>query len=199
MAITYPLTFPSTPAPVSIRWSRTDPAVISTSPHTGQQIAVINAADLWWIDVEFEPLTRVEAAPLLAFFDSLNGSQGTFLFGDTLQKVPRGSPSGTIRVKGANQVSNTLAADGAPNSTMIFKAGDFFQIDNSLYRVRTDTTSDGSGNASIEVGPHLRNHADNAVLVYTNPKGLFRLANPPADEAGGDHLYYLSFTAMEAR
>lgn len=199
MTISYPLTFPSTPAPTMIRWSRTNPAVISVSPHTGQQIAVINAADLWYIEVEFEPLTRLEAAPLHGFFDSLNGREGTFLFGDTLQAVPLGSPSGTMRVKGAGQVGNVLAMDGGPNSTLIFKAGDFFQLDNCLYRVRTDTTTNGSGEASIEVGPHLRNHANDTVLNYTAPKGIFRLAEPPQDEAGPDHFYYISFSAMEAR
>ena len=102
-------------------------------------------------------------------------------------------------MKLSGQVGFSLNTDGWPNSTEVLKAGDRIMIDNSIYMIGTDTTSDGSGNATLDVWPSLREHADNALIQTSNAKGLFRLDSDEFDEPiGREGLWVVSFSAIEA-
>jgi len=201
MAISFPLTVPATLKPGSVRWSLTSAVGVSQSPTTFQTTRYEFDGESWLIDVSYPPLTREEAAPFFAFLAALRGRNGTFLFGDTLLRESRGTPTGTPQVNGANQAgSKELICDGWTPSTLVLKAGDFIQIDFRLYMVLADVTSGAGGAATIDVFPRLRTHADNASIIVEDAKGMFRLTNEEQTivEAGATQLFSISFTASEA-
>lgn len=201
MSISFPVTCPTTLAPNVVRWSTTSVVAMMTSPTTYQVTQYEYDGEMWLVDVSYPSLTRAEAAPFFAFLASLRGQNGTFLFGDTLLGTSLGTPTGTPLVKGGSQArSKVLASDGWTPSTTVLKAGDFIQIDYRLYMVLADVTSDGSGNASIDIFPRLRAHLDNASIITSSPKGLFRLTNDQqvVVEAGNNQFFNISFQAAEA-
>jgi hypothetical protein len=60
--------------------------------------------------------------------------------------------------------------------------------------------SDGSGNATIDIFPRLRESpANNTALDLTSPKGLFRLSeNGYSIKLNVDKTFDVSFSAIEA-
>lgn len=201
MTISYPLTCPTALKPGATRWQAASAVTLSVSPTTYQTTKYEYDGESWAVDVSYPPLNRQEAAPFFAFLASLRGQNGTFLFGDTLLSQPLGTAGGTPLVKGANQNgSKELLSDGWTAEQVVLKGGDFIQIDQRIYMVLQDVTSDGSGNATIDVFPRLRAHLDNASIVTSNPKGLFRLADDQITvvEAGNTQLFNISFKAIEA-
>jgi hypothetical protein len=201
MTISYPIECPTTLKPGNVRWSVTTAVSLSVSPSTFQTTKYEYDGEGWVLDVSYPPLTRAEAAPFFGFLAALRGQGGTFLFGDTLLRVPQGTGAGTPLVKGANQIrTKVLQTDGWGASQTVLKAGDFFQIDNRLYMTLTDVESDALGNAGIDIFPKLRNHADNAPLILTDPKGMFRLAGDQQSvvDANNTKLFSIAFQAVEA-
>jgi len=174
---------------------------LSVSPTTYQTTKYEYDGESWTIEVSYPLLTRQEAAPFFAFLASLRGQNGTFLFGDTLLSQPLGTGSGTPKVNGGAQTGNkVLVSDGWSASQVVLKGGDLIQVDQRIYMVLADVTSDGSGNASIDVFPRLRSHLDNASIVTSNPQGLFRLSDDQSTivEAGPTQLFNIAFRAIEA-
>lgn len=200
MSISYPLSLPSSPAPMTTRWIEVNIIGNSVSPYTLQRQVYEWSGSAWAIQVGFEPLTRDEAQPFIAFLSQLRGSKGTFLFGDEIFKTPLGSVGGTPRVNGSNQSGYSLVTDGWNNSTLVLKAGDMFQIDNNIYRNLTDATTNGSGQVTLDVFPRLKSHADNSLIVTSNPKGIFRLTDNQINtqEANSQEFYNITFSAVEA-
>lgn len=199
MAISYPVTPPSSPRHSSIKWKRRNVVGMSENPYTLKQQIFEHDGSGWAIEVAFDPMSRSEFAPWDAFLGKLHGPRGTFYYGDELRKTAQGSPGGTPLVNGASQTGFTLTTDGWTVSTTVLKAGDMFQIDSALYEALEDVTSDGSGNATIELWPRLRGHADNAAIDYTAPVGVFRLASPTVETIGERSQFFrFGFTAIEA-
>src|SRR6185295_2115332 len=111
----------------------------------------------------------------------LEGTYGTFFFGDPKRTSPHGTWT-AANVNGANQSGETLVLDGVGNAKTA-KRGDYFTLESNLYMVKADATSDASGNMSVDVWPALGggirpSPADTAALTLTNPLGIFRLLNP---------------------
>jgi hypothetical protein len=71
-----------------------------------------------------------------------------------------------------------------------------------LYKSLTDVTSDGSGNAAVEIFPRWRTGdavADGDPVTLTNCKGIFRLAdNRRGWDEDESSTYYIDFKAVEA-
>jgi hypothetical protein len=201
MTISFPINCPSTLKPGAVKWSATSAVTLSVSPTTYQTTKYEYDGEAWQIDVSYPLLTRSEAAPFFAFLAALRGQNGTFLFGDTLLRAAQGTDTGVPKVNGGNQAgSKVLISDGWTASTLVLKAGDFIQIDFRLYMVLADVTSNGSGQASIDVFPRIRVHADNASIVTDSPKGMFRLSTDQSVivDAGVTQLFNVSFQAVEA-
>ena len=181
MTISYPLDFPiaGDVAPNDLELRIVNTTAISVSPFTGKEQKQVFANGKWFCEINFPPLTYTEAAPLFGFLASLKGREGTFTLGPQGDsRTPRGTGGGTPLVDGGSQEgSNVLVSDGWNASETVLQKGDFISIDNRLYLVGADVVSDGSGDASIDVFPALRSHADNAAIVTTNPKGTWRLEN----------------------
>lgn len=180
MAITYPLTIPMTPASVTFRPMQV--ALVSQSPYSGNQQVQERTGGQWWeFRAEYKSHSRSVIAPMAATLAALKGAVGTFYIGPVGDEAtPRGVATGTPLVKGAGQAAlQDVATDGwTAGVTGILKAGDYIQIGTSLYIVLQDANSDESGNSTISIFPRLRNGtADNAPIITTNPKGIFRLTS----------------------
>lgn len=203
---TYPLSFPSiTPAAATFRITRSTSS--SVSPFTFRQQVYQFGGERWEGTVEFPPLTRAQAAEVQAFLLEMQGQYGTFLYGDPnyLVEGARGLASGSPLVMGAGQTGNSLIVDGlANNLTGWLLKGDYIQLgtgaDARLYQTYQDVNTNGSGQATIPLFPNLRSSpADNAAVVVSGAKGVFRLASPSAEwQVGEANIYSLNFGFIEA-
>lgn len=200
MAITYPLTLPTTIGYNSLSIVPENSVGVSESKFNYKQQVYKNSGQRWVMTCQYPPLKREVAAELKAFLVSLNGPVGTFYAGDFLNSSPLGSVSGTVLVNGAGQSGQVLNVDGIGASlTNAFKAGDWIQIGNYLYMILKNVNSNGSGQASLDIWPALRSSpADNAAVTYSSPKGLWRLTASSGWSANEAGFYDISFEAVEA-
>ena len=207
MAISYPLTFPSTGI-AQITLTARNSVAISSSPFTYRQQVQKNVGSRWEATITLPPLLRANADVWIAFLLSLGGQYGTFLMGDPIAATPRGSASttpGTPLVNGSSQSGNTLAIDGLPVSTANYlRAGDYIQLGSGatsrLYKVLEDVESNSSGEANISIWPDLRSSpADNLTVVVQDAVGVFRLSSPETSfNIDTASVYGISFAAVEA-
>ena len=180
MAITYPLSLPASPGPARVTMRATNVVAVAASPFTGQQQTQRHPGAWWSADVELPPLMgEAEAETWISFLLSLRGRHGTFLMGDPARATPRGVATGTPVIDGADQTGEALATRGwTPDTTGILRAGDYIQIGQRLHKVLTDTDSDASGAATLDIWPRLRESpADGALIITANPVGTFRLSS----------------------
>lgn len=203
MAITYPLSLPTTSGLASVSLQYYCGNSIIQSPWTGQTQVQATEADYWLADITLPPMDVFEFGPWRAFLAALRGQLGTFLLGDPTMTSPTGIASGTPRVDGASQSGFTLATkDWTASQTGILKAGDYIQLGQRLYMIVEDADSDGDGDATLEIRPRLREApGDGDGITTTSCKGLFRLSNntAPIVQTAGDSLQYsISFAAIEA-
>jgi hypothetical protein len=200
MAITYPLTPPSSIKPSTVRWIENNGIGISVSPYTAQQQVFDWSSAFWSVEVSIDPQYKDDAADWVAFLSALRGQKGTFYFGDTLFATPRGTGAGVPKVNGASQVGFTLNTKGWTAGSLVLKAGDMFQIGTSLYRNQTDATADGSGNVTLDIFPNAKGHANDSSIITSNAKGVFRLTSSEISTQYGDRngLFPIGFSAVEA-
>lgn len=199
IAITYPLALPTTPAPTNTEINLDYVIGFKASPTSRSAQTHDWGGRQWKARVTLPPMLRATADDWLVFFSLLHGQKGTFLMGDWDRRTPRGTIAGTVLVKGGSQTGNGIAVDGATPGTTLLK-GDHVSVENRLYRNCANLTFDGSGEGTIQVEPDLRSApADDAVVTYSSPKGLFRLAAnyvPSPSDFNGIHS--LAFDAIEA-
>lgn len=205
-AISYPLTFPTNKkvGPCTMRAR----SIVASLPSvfTGETQVQKHQGQWWEFEAGLPPMKRADAEEWISFFLSLNGMQGTFLFGDPNGETARGIATGTPLVKGASQTGDQLITDGwTPNVTGILKQGDYFSLGSGtstrLHKViEVDVNSDGSGDATLRIWPDLRSSpGDNDPLDITAPKGVFRLAsNEMPYVLRAPDLYNITIAGIEA-
>ena len=194
MAISYPLSTPTNETIQRVSFFARNTVAVSQSPFTYAQQVHKWQGQRWEADVTLPPMKRADAEEWISFLIKLKGSYGTFLLGDPSAVTPRGTASsspGTPVVNGASQ-------------TGYLKAGDYIQLGSGasakFHKVLEDTDTDGSGNATLTIFPDLRSSpADDATVVVTNAKGVFRLSdnliNWNVDEAS---VYGITFGCAES-
>ena len=97
----------------------------------------------------------------------------------------------TLQVDGSGQLGIALDIKGAQPSTKVLQAGEYFEINGELKIVVSDCTSDGSGLATVQFEPPLRDSPDNSANLNTQtPKAKFRLATPESSWSIGLKKYY---------
>ena len=180
MTISYPLAIPSNPQTFARRITIGFQVAVarSTSPFTYQQQIQEHDGQLLSAEITTQVLNREQASDWKGFIAALKGGVGTVLVGDTSYQGPYGNAGGTPKVNGtATRGATTIATKGWTNSiTNILKRGDWIQIDQRLYMVLQNVNSDGSGNATLDIAPRLREaHTNDTAIVTEAPKGLFRL------------------------
>lgn len=205
MAIIYPLAFPDITGIVSVQISPVNVVGKTRSIFTGQQQVVRHQGQWWEILVNTPTMERAKAEEWVAFFTSLKGVSGTFLFGDPFNKTPRGIGTGSPQVDGASQTGEDLNTKGwTASQTGIMLKGDWIQLgsgaSSKLHKCLTDVNSDSGGLATLTVWPEIiTSPADSATITVNSPQGVFRLKDnaQPWDINIRGH-YKFSFAAMEA-
>ena len=181
MTITYPLAFPTTFGASEFSIDLIRAVAVSESPFSFAQQVQEHPGEAWEINFVLNLLNRAQAEDYNAFLLSLAGRVGTFTMAIPGSETPRGVATGTPLVNGAGQTGRSLNVDGFTiNTTGILKAGDWVQLGSGsttrLHKVLSDVNSNGSGQVTIDLAPKIITApADNAALVVTNAKGLFRL------------------------
>jgi hypothetical protein len=205
MTISYPLALPTHTGLTQIELRAINAVAYSRSPFTFSGQAFAYPGQMWTADITLPPMKRADAEQWVAWLISLRGQLGTFLMGDPMGATARGVATGTPLVNGGSQTGGTLVIDGATNSTTGWlKAGDYIQLGSGsssrLHKVLADANSDGSGNVTLDIWPHIRvAPADNATVTVSNSKGLFRLSsNEQAFSINESAIYGMTFGAMEA-
>ena len=93
MAITYPLSIPTTIGIENIELRAVNAVATSQSPFTYKQQIVQHTGQRWEASITIPPVKRDLAEEWVAFLLSLKGPTGTFLLGDPLGATPRGTAS----------------------------------------------------------------------------------------------------------
>jgi hypothetical protein len=207
MAISYPLSLPTSIGIAQIELRATNAVAVSRSPFTFATQVHAYTGKSWQADVSLPSIRRDLAEDWVAWLISLKGQLGTFYLGDPNAVTPRGSArdTDTILVDGAVSSGDTIAIDSAPVSqTDYLKAGDYMQIgtgvNRQLFKVLNDVDTDGTGSATVDVWPNVRTSiGDNVAVTVENTKGIFRLAsNEQSFSINEASFYGITFGAIEA-
>jgi len=193
LAISYPLSTPTTIGIESIEIRAVNAVATSQSPFTYKQQIVSHQGQIWEASVNIPSVRRDLAAEWKAFLTALKGPTGTFLLGDPDYATPRGDVSSVTLTGSAGDETATVTMTGT------LKAGDYIQLGSGstakLHQVLIDQTGDGS----LEIWPALRSDYTDATVVFNNPKGVFRLAtNMSSWSINNASAYGISFEAVEA-
>lgn len=178
--ITYPITPPPTPGPVTVSWNQLSVTALSRSPFTlrgqvfawpGQQLGAV---------VEMPVMRKQDASAWQAFFAALRGREGTFLFGDVARFCKEERALGLPETVGTSQGRNVLSTNWRPE-TKVVSAGDWLSIGGKLRKVTQAGSSDTSGNAAFQVWPDMQAITEGAEIIWQGPKGIFRLTQDPPE------------------
>ena len=206
MAISYPLSLPSNSGFAKINFIASNVVGISKSPFTLQSQTYQWPGEEWQVEVSLPPMDQATAEDWVNFLVSLRGQVGTFHIGDPTHTAPTGVATGTPLVNGAQgSMSTTLATKGWTHGvTGILKAGDLIQVGTGsqqrIYKVLTTVNSDGSGLATLDIFPALREGvSDNQPITLLNCAGTFRLqANERQWSVDLAKIYGIDFKCEEA-
>jgi hypothetical protein len=183
VATSYPITLPTAQGFTRVSIAPRNAVAIYGSPFTGQQQVYQHPLQMLTATIDLPPMKRAEAAVIIGALMSLNGQRGTFYFGDPAWTSPQGVGTGTPTINGSSQTGNTINTTGWTVSTAgILKAGDWIQIGSGstqqLCMVVADATSNGSGEAALELYPRVRTaFADGTAITVSSPKGVWRLVS----------------------
>lgn len=134
----------------------------------------------WEFEIELANVPERDALALDAAIAKLRGQVGTFLLFDYRREQL--DKDFTAYVRGANQDGNILNVDALPANQTILVAGERMQIgtgQNSELKVLTeDVVTNSLGHATlIFESPVRKIPADNTLITFKQPAGLFRLAD----------------------
>ncbi len=216
MAITYPLSMPAT-KPTDWEFTYVDLVAVSRSPFTGERQTYDWGGgsvppQFWKIKITWGKLVgRKKAQPVAAFLSSLRGPSGTFLAPfDILRTSPLGTGSGTPLVSGNQSAgaSQLVTKGWTASASGVLVPGDPIQLGGAaygtpqrIYECLDTVNADGSGNATINIRPALRDagYNDGVALVLNNAAGTFALDDPEtAMQLGSNLIYGVTVTATEA-
>jgi hypothetical protein len=206
MAISYPLTMPTVTGIATIEMRAINAVAYSRSPFTFSGQVHAYAGQMWQADVSLPPMRRGDAEVWLYWLVSLKGQLGTFKLGDPLGCMPRGSArdADTILVDGTVSSGGSIGINSAPTSrTNYLMAGDYVQIgagiNQQLFKVLQNVSTDGSGTATLDVWPNVRSSIGNATSVKVqDTTGLFRLSSNEQSWSANQAIYGITFGASEA-
>lgn len=190
MALSYPLTPPSTPAPQRLGASADNVVASNVSPFTRYEQVYAWPGDQWGpFAVALPPLDDEDARAWLGFLLGLNGIEGSFLMGDPgyggkVGTWAFGSPTAVVNGAHAAGVRTVALKHFTAGATA--KAGDLIQFGSGsgsrLHRVVQDAVADAGGALTLEIFPRVRAAlADGDGFVLDNPVGIWRLADNRRD------------------
>jgi len=193
MAITYPLSTPTTIGIESIELRAVNAVATSQSPFTYKQQIVSHGGERWEASVTIPSVRRDKAAEWKAMLVSLRGPVGTFLLGDPDYATPRGTVSACELSGNAGDSSVSIVMTG----TLL--AGDYIQLGEGSAARLHQVLQDQDGDGSLEIWPSLRADYILADVITSSPKGVFRLKeNVTSWSINNASFYGISFEAVEA-
>ncbi len=171
MAITFPDIFPE-----SESWGlESNTGLLESELDKSVQTNTLSGGR-WVASQTFVNVPKAKAFQLKAFLASLRGRSGQALLVPYEARSPMGTVSGTPLVAGASQTGTSLDTDGWSASQTVLRTGDYFEVNGELKMATADVTSDGSGAATINFEPELRDPpANNAAITVNNPTCVMRL------------------------
>ena len=194
MAISYPLNTPTTIGIESIELRAVNAVAVSQSPFTYKQQVISHQGQIWSASVSIPSVRRDLAADWKAMLVALKGPVGTFLLGDPDYATPRGTVSGTPTLSGT-------AGDSTVSVTMTgtLLAGDYIQLGTGSATRLHQVLVDQNGSGNLEIWPDLRSTYSGETVIYSSPKGVFRLGNSTTSWSIDNASFYgISFEAIEA-
>lgn len=208
MAITYPLSTPSTIGIEEIELRANNVVAVSESPFTFVQQTVVHQGQRWEASISIPPVRKDLAEEWVAFLLSLKGRRGTFYLGDPNMATPRGTvlPATSVTLGSATAIGDEtvdLTKGTGPAKTNFLRAGDYIQIgtgsDRTLHKVLADANLDSNGDTTVDIWPHVRSVvASGTSVVHQNATGVFRLAsNLTSWSINNASAYGISFDAVE--
>ena len=206
MAIVYPLDVPLQEFS-EVDVESVDINSLQTATFTGKERVQEFEGDYWVVNIRYRNLDQTLGRQMSAFIRSLRGSLGTFIVRFPGYTVPRGRAAGqpvSPLVDGNGQAGKReLKIKGAsPDIEEWLLAGDIIQVGPPSrphwHEVLTDVNTDGTGKATIDVWPSIRNAIDNDPVVLNNPLGLCRLVSSNAIPIRPPVLYDLTINARES-
>jgi hypothetical protein len=193
MALTYPLSTPTTIGIESIELRAVNAVAVSQSPFTYKQQVISHGGQKWEASVTIPSVHRDKAAEWKALLVGLKGQVGTFLLGDPDYATPQGTVSSCTLTGNAGDETVTAVMTGT------LKAGDYIQLGSASSAKLHQVLLDQDGDGSLEIWPALRSDYTGATVVFNNPKGVFRLSNNVTSwSINNASIYGISFEAVEA-
>lgn len=208
MAITYPVSLPTTIGIGSIELRARNVVSLTESPFTLKQQVVAHAGQRWEASINLPPSRRDLMEGWVAFLTSLRGPYGTFYLGDPNAATARGTASTTpgtpVIATAMTSGDNSVHLSGLPVSeTGYLEVGDYIQLGSgstsTLHKVLEQVDSDISGEATFDVWPAVRRTVSlSEAVVVDDAKGLFRLASDVSSwSINNASVYGISFEAVE--
>lgn len=193
MAISYPLSLPTTIGIAKIELTAVNAIAVSRSPFTFDSQVHAYSGEMWQADISIPPVHRDLAEAWVSFLLSLRGQYGTFLLNDPVAKLPRGTATAATITGSAGDRSVSVTMTG----TLL--AGDYIQLgtgtDATLHKVLADQSGDGT----LEIWPALRKNRSSVAATLSSASGLFRLStNQVSWSVNEVSTYGITFGAMEA-
>lgn len=193
MALSYPLSTPTSIGIESIELSAVNAVATSSSPFTYKQQIVSHGGQKWQASVSIPSVHRDLAAPWKAMLVGLKGQTGTFLLGDPDYATPQGDVSSCTLTGSVGDETVTVTMTGT------LKAGDYIQLGGASSAKLHQVLLDQTGNGNLEIWPALRSTYTGATVVFNEAKGVFRLANNLTSwSINNVSAYGISFEAVEA-
>lgn len=133
----------------------------------------------WRASLEFSNVVPSRMAKLRSFLMKLKGRSGSFyLTPSNYQPLGNAAVSTPGSVDGANQVGNSLVTSGWTPSLLLFREGDYIEVNGEFKMVVEDCTSNALGDATITFEPELRSSPlTNASIEVNAPRCVMRLEN----------------------
>jgi len=192
MSISYPLSTPTTIGFERIEIRALNAVATSQSPFTYKQQIVSHGGQRWEASVTIPTVRRDLAADWKAFLTALKGQTGTFLLGDPDYSSPRGDVSSCTLSGSEGDEAVTVVMTGT------LKAGDYIQLGSGSSAKLHQVLVDQTGNGTLEIWPNLRSNYTDETVIFSNPKGLFRLSNNTTQwNINSSSAYGISFEAIE--
>jgi hypothetical protein len=208
MAITYPLSLPTTIGIGEIELRANNVVGVSQSPFTYKQQVVQHQGQRWEASVSIPPVRKDLAEEWIAFLISLKGPVGTFYLGDPNMATPRGTIlSGTTvtldSAAAAGDETVALTKGAGPAKSNVFLPGDYIQIgtdsSRTLHKVLNTVDWDANGDGTADIWPHIRGTvASGTSVVHQSTTGKFRLTSGLTSwSINNASTYGISFDAVE--
>jgi len=121
MAISYPLSLPSSFGIGNIILKAKNAVAVTKSPFTFKEQTQQYEGQAWAATVTLPPMKRQDAAAWTAFLMALKGPRGTFLMGDPNCKDPQGNANDLIDIPDSAEVDELLLETG---DLLLLETGD---------------------------------------------------------------------------